>query len=380
MRLTEFRLHNFRNHRLTRFSFSSGVNVLYGKNGQGKTNLLDGVAYLCLTKGFLNSTDSSSICFGEKEFEIEAEFLSDINIKSSVQVHYSNETRKKSLVVDGSKVDRLFSHIGMFPIVLLAPQYYSIVNGIPQERRKFIDMIISQSSKSYLNDIMEYRKVLKQRNKILSDQLNYTHEENVAQWDALLIKYGTKVIRRRYQFIQEFIPCFERAYKEITPAQEIPVINYFPCIGVRDVKMKLTMAVETMEEKIVVTMFEQALQERRIEEQRRGVTLVGPHKDEIEFMINDHDVRQFASQGQQKTFLVALKIAEYFYLQDKCREKPLLVLDDLFSELDRERSKSLLMFLKDKCQVFITSTSSDIFDEMLGYEKEDSKFYIKSVG
>jgi len=332
---------------------------LYGKNGQGKTNLLDGIAYLCLTKGFLNNTDNSSICFGEREFEIEAEFLSDINIKSRVQVHYSNETRKKSLVVDGSKVDRLFSHIGMFPIVLLAPQYYSIVNGIPQERRKFIDMIISQSSKSYLSDIMEYRKVLKQRNKILSDQLNHTHEANVAQWDALLIKYGTKVIKRRYQFIQEFIPCFERAYKEITPAQEIPVINYFPCIGVKDMKMKLTMAVETMEEKVVVTMFEQ---------------------DEIEFKINEHDVRQFASQGQQKTFLVALKIAEYFYLQEKCSEKPLLVLDDLFSELDRERSKSLLTFLKDKCQVFITSTSSDIFDEMLEYEKEDSKFYIKSVG
>jgi DNA replication and repair protein RecF len=346
------------------------VNILVGKNGQGKTNILDGITYLCLTKGFLNSSDSSSICFGETEFEIEAEFISDINIKSNVQVHFSSNTKSKTLFLDGLKVDRMISYIGLFPIVILAPQYYSIVSGIPQDRRKFIDMVISQSSKSYLYDIMEYRKVLKQRNKLLSDiKLQKNNDlESVTYWNAPLVKYGTNVIKKRYLFIKEFIPFFEKSYKEITLAKEKPIINYFPSIETKNLEREL----ESIEE-----IFERELQNCMYDEYKRGNTIVGPHKDEIGFKINEFDVRQFASQGQQKTFLVALKIAEYFYLQEKCSEKPILVLDDLFSELDRERSKALIEFLKNKCQVFISSTSSDIFDEVLDYTKIDSKFYVE---
>ena len=370
MRLTEVRFHNFRNHRLSNFSFSSNMNIIFGKNGQGKTNVLDGISYLCLTKGFLNSSDFSSIYFGETEFDIEAEFISDINIKSKVEIHFSNITKSKSLFLDGLKVDRLISYIGLFPIVLLAPQYYCIVSGVPQDRRKFIDMVISQSSKSYLYDIMEYRKVLKQRNKLLSDiKLQQSNDfEGVTYWNGPLVKYGTSVIKKRYLFIKEFVPFFERAYKEITLTKEEPVINYLPSIGTKDLNNDF----EYIEE-----IFERELQNCMYDEYRRGSTLIGPHKDEIEFKINKVDVKQFASQGQQKTFLIALKIAEYFYLQDKCSEKPVLVLDDLFCELDKERSKLLLIFLKDKCQVFITSTSSDVFDEELDYSKMDGKFYVE---
>ena len=171
-----------------------------------------------------------------------------------------------------------------------------------------------------------------------------------------------------HAFIKEFIPFFEKAYTEITSAKETPSIKYMPGIGIKDIDAEYDS---------IVPVFEADLRSSAHDEFRRGSSIIGPHKDEFEFKINGCDVRQYASQGQQKTFLVALKIAEFFYLKEKCAEKPVLVLDDLFSELDKERSKFLLNFLQDKCQVFISSTNSDIFDEVLKYNGTNSKYYVE---
>ncbi len=371
MRIKSVRLKNFRNHQSTNISFSENINIFFGKNGQGKTNILDGLTYLCLTKGFLSSCDSSSIFFGESGFELEAEFCSDLRVQSSVKLVYSSAIRGKNLFNNEMKVDKALSFVGLYPIVVLAPQYYSIVNGIPQDRRKFVDLVISQSSKSYLHDVIEFRKVLKQRNKLLFDiKTLKSHDfESVEYWNGPLVKHGSQVIIKRHAFVKEFIPFFIKAYTEITSANEIPSIKYMPGISIKDIDKEYDS---------INSRFESDIISCANDEFRRGSTIIGPHKDEFEFKINGFDVRQFASQGQQKTFLVALKIAEFFYLQEKCSEKPVLVLDDLFSELDKDRSKFLLDFLKDKCQVFISSTNSEIFDEFLNYNGTNQKYFVEA--
>jgi DNA replication and repair protein RecF len=241
---------------------------------------------------------------------------------------------------------------------------------MPSERRKFVDVVVSQSSKSYMNDIMEYRKVLKQRNKILLDSKINRRSElgQIEPWNESLVKYGAKVIEKRDIFIKEFIPYFLRSYKEITEANEAPSIKYMPRIGSFDCGIGF----EQIKEK-----FSRELIDCFGDELRRGTTLLGPHKDEFGFEINSLDVREFASQGQQKTFLIALKVAEYFYLKEKCAETPILVLDDVFSELDKIRSKYLLTFLQSIGQVFISSTGIEVFDESLTFEKMNSKFYVE---
>jgi DNA replication and repair protein RecF len=370
MRVKSVRLKNFRNHRSTNINFSENINIFFGKNGQGKTNILDGLTYLCLTKGFLSSSDSNSVLFGESDFELEAEFCSDLNVTSKAKVLFSPSVKGKNLFQNDMKVDRAVSFVGLYPIVLLAPQFYDIVSGVPQDRRKFVDLVISQSSKSYLNDVIEFKKVLKQRNKLLFDIKTQKSRDfdSIEYWNGPLVKYGASVISKRHNFIKEFVPFFVKAYTEITAANELPSIKYMPGISIKDVDS---------EYEAIPSIFESDLHNCAYDEFRRGSTIIGPHKDEFEFKINGFDVRQFASQGQQKTFLVALKIAEFFYLEDKCAEKPILVLDDLFSELDRDRSKFLLNFLQDKCQVFISSTNSDIFDEVLKYNGTNNKYYVE---
>lgn len=371
MRVKSVRLKNFRNHRSTNIKFSENINIFFGKNGQGKTNILDGLTYLCLTKGFLSASDAGSVLFGESEFELEAEFCSDLNVTSRAKLSYSSKPKGKNLLHNEMKIDKAISFVGLYPVVILAPQYYSIVNGLPQDRRKFIDLVVSQSSKAYLKDVIEYRKVLRQRNKLLMDIKTQKSSdfESIEYWNLPLAKYGSQVILKRNAFIKEFTPFFEKAYSEITTAGELPSIHYMPGIGLKDLPGDL---------ESIQNAFLNDLNNCARDEFRRGNTLVGPHKDEIEFKINGHDVRQFASQGQQKTFLVALKVGEFFYLKEKCAEKPLLVLDDLFSELDKERSRFLLDFLKDKCQVFISSTNSEIFDQFLEYNGKNNKYLVES--
>jgi DNA replication and repair protein RecF len=371
MRLNSIRLNNFRNHRSTYLNFSDNINIFYGNNGQGKTNILDSISYLCLTKGFISSDDKNSVLFNENEFEIEGRFCSDLKVSSKSGVFFSSNGRGKNISQNDVKIDRAISYIGEYPIVLLAPQNYGIVSGMPAERRKFVDVVISQSSKSYMNDIMEYRKVLKHRNKILLDSKLHRRFEldEIEPWNESLVKYGSRVIEKRDAFIREFIPYFLRSYKEITEANEIPSIKYMPRIGQFSNGL-------TFEE--IKVKFSHELIDCFGDEVRRGTTLLGPHKDEFGFEINDLDVREFASQGQQKTFLISLKIAEYFYLKEKCAETPMLVLDDVFSELDKIRSKYLLSFLENIGQVFISSTVIDVFNEALSFETMNSKFYVEN--
>lgn len=370
MRLKSIRLNNFRNHRSSFLNFSENINILYGNNGQGKTNILEGISYLCLTKGFISSIDSNSILFNEPEFELEGEFYSEVNVTSKCKLKYSTDGSGKNLFHNDVKVEKLISYIGEYPVVLLAPQHYGIVGGLPAERRKFIDLVVSQSSKSYFTDIMEYRKVLKQRNKILLDsKISRTFNINqIEPWNESLVKYGSRVIQKRHHFINEFLPYFLKSYEELTTIGEQPSINYIPGLEQSEGKIDFDN---------IQDFYFTNLNLHLSEELKKGTTLIGPHRDECIFTINDLDVRQFASQGQQKTFLVALKIAEFFYLKEKCFENPILVLDDVFSELDEERSKYLLTFLQTVGQVFISSTSSDIFDKNLEYGNLNSKFYIK---
>ena len=267
-----------------------------------------------------------------------------------------------------AKVDKASSLIGMFPVVILSPEQYSITIGSPSDRRRFVDFVVSQSSRTYLESLIDYRRILKQRNKILSD-IQFFHKENnnaLEPWNENLVQIGTALIQKRKEFIEDFQNLVINSYVTLTGTTERPGISYLPSFDC------------TAENKEAIqTMFHHALQEYSQEERRIGYSLVGPHRDEFVFKINKLDARNFASQGQHKTFLVALKLAEFFYIKERCNETPILLLDDVLSEMDGRRSQRLLEATAELGQVFITSTDERVLKWVPVVSSKPRKFFVK---
>jgi DNA replication and repair protein RecF len=257
--------------------------------------------------------------------------------------------------------------IGMFPVVILSPENNSITFGSPGDRRKFVDLVISQSSKAYVEDSMEYRRIVRQRNAILAEAKGRDAGEAIAPWNEMLVKYGSRIIHRRNRFLNEFAPYIARTYLDIVDERETPKIEYAPSISVQQ-DSTLEQIAEAMEKKLA---------KKKNDEARFQITLVGPHRDEIIFSLNGMSLKHFASQGQHKTFLVALKVAEFFYLKERCNETPVFLLDDVFSELDEYRSKKLLSVAESLGQIFITTTSEKVFGGA-EWNHERRKFFIRN--
>jgi DNA replication and repair protein RecF len=278
--------------------------------------------------------------------------VSDINVEYEIRVLYSSEKREKEITINKGTILNKSSVIGMFPVVVLSPENGAVTSGAPADRRRFVDIVVSQSSKSYLEDLMEYRRILRQRNRILLDGklAQKPAGELLEPWNEALIKRGAQISLRRARFVQEFAPYLTDAFRRITGDDEHPSIGYSPGMGGTAVSVEET-------EKL----FQSELSRQEAEERKVGTSLVGPHKDELVFRINGLGLKSFASQGQHKTFLVALKVAEYFYLRERCGETPILLLDDVFSELDDLRSSKLLELTEDLGQTFITATEGRRF-------------------
>ncbi|MBI3788313.1 MAG: DNA replication/repair protein RecF [Ignavibacteriales bacterium] len=368
MRLKSLRLRNFRNHTETAIQCCDKTNVFLGENGEGKTNILEAISYLCLTKSFFGSSDSTALQLGKSGFELNGEIHSDGEITYHTKVSYDGDPREKMFSINKSPVEKFSSVIGQFPIVILSPEGSSVTFGMPADRRKFMDFVISQSSKLYLEDLLEYRRILKQRNKILLDaKLQRTDcSELLEPWDNGLVERGALLMQRRWNFVQEFYPHIVIAHRLLSEEAETPSLQYHPSV-----------AVDSFEEQGVIRdqLFD-ALRQARNEERRTGSTTVGPHKDELDFTINNLELRKFASQGQHKTFLVALKTAEFFYLRERCNETPLLLLDDVFSELDSHRSKQLLELIHSLGQTFITATNESLFPANFDWTESNRKFFV----
>ena len=367
MKISNAHLRSFRNHNETAFEFGSQINVLLGENGQGKTNALEALSFLCLTKSFYASADATVMQQEKKFFEIKSTLESDEGKEFQVRVTYDDVKKEKKFTINGADVEKFSTVIGMFPVVILSPENNSITFGSPADRRKFIDLVISQSSKSYVEDSIEYRRIVRQRNVILSNAKGRDCSNEISPWNEMLVKHGSRIVHKRLNFLTEFEPYIAQTYLDIVAERETPKIEYMPTVSVQK-KSSL--------EEIAVAM-ETKLTKKKNDELRFQTTLVGPHRDDIHFSLNGLSLKQFASQGQHKTFLIALKVAEFFFLKERCNETPIFLLDDVFSELDEYRSKKILLLAESLGQIFITTTSEKIFGGA-EWNSKRKKFFIKN--
>jgi len=339
-----------------------------GNNGEGKTNILEGISYFCLAKSFYETSDLIVTKIGESGFSAKGTILSDGGVGYEIKISFDRISNQKTITVNNSKIDKASILIGWFPAVILSPEQSAITFGSPTDRRKFIDFVLCQSSRKYLENLIDYRRVLKQRNKILVDMqtLRSNNKDAIEPWNENLVKIGSIIIKKRKEFIEDFHETIVDAYTKISGLYEQPRIIYSPSVESAENK-----------EEIVEELFLKALNSQYLEEQRLGYTIVGPHRDEFIFRINDLDVKNFASQGQHKTFLVALKLAEFFYLKSQCNETPVLLLDDVLSELDKNRCNKLIEAAAGTGQVFITSTNDHALDGLSDVTSNLRKFYVK---
>lgn len=342
MILTAVQLKNFRCHKDISLNFSESLNYIVGGNGQGKTAILEAIYYLCTTKSHNTNSDSEVLKFGEDVFEISGQFKDLVN--DVVRIIYSSGENKKSYLQNGKHKYRLSEIIGNYPIVLLTPADHSITFGYPNDRRKFIDSIYCQASSAYLGLLIDYNKTVRQRTSLLNS-ITENRNQNTSEldaWTQQLLETGLELIEYRKNFFGEIEPFVKHAYKEILNGEENPGLKYFFLGGYNG---------ENIRERFV-----ELLEAKRDDELRRCACLVGPHKDDFVFDINGINLKTFGSQGQHKTFQVALRFAEFFYLKEKTGKSPIFLLDDVFGELDVARSVRISENLRKVGQTFITLT------------------------
>lgn len=332
---------NFRNLNELKLNFERKVNIFVGENGAGKTNLLEAIYFLAILKSFRTNQDKQLVKFGEKDFFLNSKILKK---DTSIDINVLFDSNQKKVKVNNKPLTKIIDLIGQLIVVAFTPEDLDIVKGSPAIRRRFIDVELAQVSPSYLYRLQRYLKILKQRNQILfALKRNRTLDiKELEGWDDQLVEIGSQIISQRKQIISKLNPLLERIYPQISGGKEKIKIEYKPCV---------------VEEK-----FRERLKARQKDEIQQEVTLVGPHRDDISFYINDVDARYFASQGQQRTITICLKLAEVQNIHYQTDEFPILLLDDVTSELDKNRRESLLKFIDQNNQIFVTTTDLNELD------------------
>lgn len=332
-------LQNFRNYEDLEIHFDHGTNILYGDNAQGKTNILESAYVSGTTKSHKGSRDKDMIRFGETESHIRT-IVEKNEMTYQIDMHLK-KNRSKGIAVNRVPIKKASELFGILNIVFFSPEdLYMIKNG-PSERRRFLDSEICQLDKIYLSDLTKYNKTLNQRNKLLKDIVFHPELENtLSVWDMQLIAYGKRIIKRRTQFVNELNEIVFDIHKKISGNKEELVLKYEPDI----------------EE----SFFEDELNRSKVRDMKYCQTSVGPHRDDISFYIGDVDIRKFGSQGQQRTSALSLKLAEIELVKKCIHDTPVLLLDDVLSELDSNRQNYLLNSIHD-IQTIITCTGLDEF-------------------
>ncbi|WP_397363236.1 DNA replication/repair protein RecF [Olleya sp. R77988] len=341
MILKSLSLLNYKNFDSKTFAFNDTINCLVGNNGVGKTNVLDAIYHLSFGKSYFNPVASQNIKYNEEFFVINGEYNKD---KKTENVVVSLKRGQKKIIKRNSKAYEKFSdHIGFLPLVIISPADRDLIIEGSDTRRKFIDSVISQSNKSYLTNLIKYNKTLTQRNSLLKYfAANHTYNnDTVDVYNQQLQQYGTLIFEKRKQFLETFIPLFKTRHKAISNNNEEVSINYKSHLFEADLETLLKKTINK----------DKALQ----------YTSVGIHKDDLEFNIGDYPIKKFGSQGQQKSFLIALKLAQFDSIKAISGENPILLLDDIFDKLDETRVAQIIKLVNDENfgQIFISDTHAE---------------------
>jgi DNA replication and repair protein RecF len=357
MYLKKLSLTNFKNYEQTDLEFSPKINCIVGNNGVGKTNILDAIHYISLTKSFFNNIDSISIRHGEDYFIIQGTLVRD---GEEDQIHCGfHRQKQKVLKKNGKEYQRLSDHVGKYPVVMISPADSAIISEGSEERRKFLNKIISQYNAEYLDSVLKYSKALQQRNTLLKDfKSSGTFDSEVLSiWDSQLVKYGSYVYEERETLVNELIPVFQEYYSMISSEKEEVRLSYRSHLSEGN--------------------FSDALQNSVAKDRILEYTTVGIHKDDLLLEMNNYPVKALGSQGQQKSYLVALKLAKFDYIKRKAGIAPILLLDDIFDKFDAVRVEQIIRLVGNHRfgQIFITDTHQNRLHEILASHKTEYKLF-----
>lgn len=339
MYIESIQLKNFRNYENLEMEFDKETNILYGDNAQGKTNILEAI-YLCgTTKSHKGSKDKEIIRFGEEESHIRMNIKKD-GISYKIDMHLK-KNKAKGVAINGLPIRKARELFGIVNLVFFSPEDLNIIKNGPGERRRFLDLELCQLDQIYLTDLAGYNHIVNQRNKLLKDlYLNPGLKGTLDIWDMQMVQYGKRVIKKRKEFVEELNFLIHQIHKNLTGGQEHLEVLYEPSAESEA--------------------FEEALQKSRERDMRMKLTSVGPHRDDMCFMVNGIDIRKYGSQGQQRTAALSLKLSEIYLVKKKIKDTPVLLLDDVLSELDSNRQTYLLDNIHD-IQTLVTCTGLDDF-------------------
>jgi len=339
MIIKSIELAEYRNYDFLTLQFDKGTNILFGDNAQGKTNILEAIYVSATTKSHKGSKDKEIIKFDSEEAHIRT-YLEKDGVETKVDMHL-RKSKSKGIAIDGQKIKKAADLLGLCNVVFFSPEDLNIIKNGPAERRRFVDMELCQLDNFYLYNLNHYNKIINQRNVLLKDMyMNPGLRETLSIWDSQLVSFGSKIIERRKLFVEQLNEIIFDIHKKLSGGKEELTIKYEPEVSIEDFEKKLS-----------------DNQERDI---RSKMTNVGPHRDDFSFLIDGIDIRKYGSQGQQRTAALSLKLAEIELVKKITKDSPILLLDDVLSELDSNRQNYLLNSIGD-IQTIITCTGLEEF-------------------
>jgi DNA replication and repair protein RecF len=362
MYLKSLELLQFKNHEKTKLQFSKEINCIVGLNGSGKTNILDGIHYLSLTKSAVQSSDSLNVQHEKDFFAIKGNFELDhkpLEVRCTVE-----QGKRKQIYQNGKALDKTSEHVGLIPLVLIAPDDTELIKGGSEGRRKFFDGLLSQLDRSYLNQLIRYHNFLKQRNSVLK-KFAETGRRDLTLLDAYdseLIGLSIVLSKRRSELLRVVAPMLQSHYEEISLGQE---------------KVTITYETEALRED-----FETYYKSLRRKDFITRNSNSGIHKDDFGFQIGEHPIRKIGSQGQQKSFIIALKLAQFQIFEQDKGEKPILLLDDIFDKLDDLRIAAMMDLISKHNfgQIFLTDARQERSKKILGELNSEVQFFLLENG
>lgn len=362
MYIQELSVINFKNFELAEFKFSGGLNCFIGNNGAGKTNLMDAIYYLSFCKSFLNSVDAQNIRFNQDFFMVQGKYS---RFDSEEAIYCGLKRNQKKIFKRNQKeYKKLSEHIGFIPLIIVTPSDTNLISGGSEERRRFVDTVISQYDAIYLENLIRYNRALQQRNNLLKQfsGQNTFQLESLEVWDEQLIKYGEQIHDVRVSFIGKLLPIFQNYYELISGGKEIVGLKFQSEMTDRN--------------------FEQLLKETVGKDRMLQYTTTGIHKDDFEFELAGNPIRKFGSQGQKKTYLVALKLAQFDFMKEISGLTPILLLDDIFDKLDKNRVEQIVKLVADDHfgQIFITDTNREHLDQIIAGLATESRIFTINDG